>query len=526
MSPKKEYGDFQTPDHLAKRVVTIVDKLFGRPQVVIEPTAGLGAFLQASADHWGARSEYVGFEINSKYVDLARARLSDRGIQIHQRDFFNEDWSHHLARFTHRRILIIGNPPWVTNSDLGQLGSKNLPEKSNFLGLRGFDARTGKSNFDIAEWMLIRLLDALPPAGVFAMLCKTMTARKVLRHFWKNNGGWEETRLFLIDAKAHFGVAVDACLFYVAGRRTDERVALVYPDLNPAGTPTRFGFIDGDLVSDIDTYQTHRTFDGGSTLYTWRSGLKHDAAAVMEFTRTGDKLVNGLGESVLIERDFVFPLLKSSDLGNGRSVASRAVLVTQAHTGDDTAFIRRTAPKTWAYLNQHREVLDGRKSSIYKGRPRFSVFGVGPYSFTPWKVAVSGLYKNMSFLVVPPCNERPVMVDDTCYFIGCKSKKEAELLCGLLSTMDARAFLKSLVFTDSKRPITVDVLRRLSLVELARSNGKLDELERYVSRANVSDPMDPQMFLLMESRSQYRSTRTHMREVKKGAVRTNQRTRV
>ena len=73
MSPKKEYGDFQTPDHLAKKVVTLVGKLFGTPQVVIEPTAGLGAFLQAASDHWGDRSDYIGYEINGTYVARARA---------------------------------------------------------------------------------------------------------------------------------------------------------------------------------------------------------------------------------------------------------------------------------------------------------------------------------------------------------------------------------------------------------------------------------------------------------------------
>ena len=43
----------------------------------------------------------------------------------------------------------------------------NLPEKKNFMGLRGMDARTGKSNFDIAEWMLIQLIEALPEIGGF-----------------------------------------------------------------------------------------------------------------------------------------------------------------------------------------------------------------------------------------------------------------------------------------------------------------------------------------------------------------------
>jgi hypothetical protein len=511
MSPKKEYGDFQTPDHLAKRVVTLVGELFGIPQVVIEPTAGLGAFLQAATDHWGDSSDYIGYEINNTYVNSARARLAGCRAQIHQCDFFNEDWKRHLVKGAHRRVLVLGNPPWVTNSDIGQLGGNNLPAKSNFLGLRGLDARTGKSNFDIAEWMLIRLLEALPPEGAMAMLCKTMTARKVLRHFWKCDGGREGARLFIIDAKAHFDVAVDACLFYATGTRTDERVARVYPDLDTVGTPTRFGLIDGELVSNIDAYQSHRGLDGGSSLYTWRSGLKHDAAAVMEFTRAGDRLVNGFGERVMIESDCVFPLLKSSDLGNGRTVVRRSVLVTQKHTGDDTTTIRTSAPKTWAYLTHHGEVLDGRKSSIYRDRPRFSVFGVGPYSFAPWKVAISGLYKKLSFVVVSPCDERPVMVDDTCYFIGCQSKNEAELLCSLLSTMEAKAFLSALIFTDSKRPITIDVLRRLSFSELARAHGKLEELEQYANRAKAGKAKPSQMLLLMEPRAQYltsASTRT------------------
>jgi hypothetical protein len=120
---------------------------------------------------------------------------------------------------------------------------------------------------------------------------------------------------------------------------------------------------------------------------------------------------------------------------------------------------------------QHASVLDDRKSSIYVNRPRFCVFGIGAYSFAPWKVAISGLYKRVSFVAVPPFDGRPVMVDDTCYSIPCKSKEEAEFLIELLESAPAQEFLQSLIFTDSKRPITIDVLRRLSLVELARKLG-------------------------------------------------------
>lgn len=487
MSTKREFGDFQTPEKLAQRCISLVARVFGTPDFVVEPTAGLGSFLKAAESRWGREAEYEGYELNSEYVKVARARLSTFGARILQRDFFTEDWKRNLCRPEKRRVLVVGNPPWVTNSALGQLGSDNRPTKTNFQGLRGLDARTGKSNFDISEWMLVQLIQALPESGAIAMLCKTTTARKVLRHFWTTEGGLRGSSLFHIDAKAEFGVAVDACLFVALGERTADRVATVFADLDTEAAAKRFGLVDGTLVADLDAYSAHKELSGEPSAYTWRSGIKHDAGSVMEFDVRAGELFNGLGEVVEIEDDYLFPLLKSSDLGNGRTAIRKAVLVTQKHTGENTEQIRRKAPKTWAYLMRHAAMLDDRKSSIYQSRPRFSVFGIGPYSFTPWKVAVSGLYKDISFVAVPPENDRPVMVDDTCYFISCKTKREARLILELLRSEPAITFLNSLIFRDSKRPITAEVLRRVSLEALARKLGMLSLLESFKREGVTSE---------------------------------------
>ena len=228
----------------------------------------------------------------------------------------------------------------------------------------------------------------------------------------------------------------------------------------------------------------------------------------MEFSRDGDTLINGLNEAVDLEDNYLFPLLKSSDLGNCRIAIRKFVLVTQKHIGDDTSIIQSVAPKTWAYLERHSEKLDGRKSSIYRNRPRFSVFGIGSYAFAPWKVAISGLYKSFCFVVVPPWDQRPVMVDDTCYSIPCQSEEEAILLHWLLSSDMAMDFLRSLVFIDSKRPITVDALRRISFVELARALGKLVDLERFIQSEPISEDNGRQMTLLMEPKQEYQLMRS------------------
>ena len=45
----------------------------------------------------------------------------------------------------------------------------------------------------------------------------------------------------------------------------------------------------------------------------------------------------------------------------------------------------------WSYLQAHGARFARRKSSIYHGQPPFALFGIGPYSFAPFKVAILNL---------------------------------------------------------------------------------------------------------------------------------------
>jgi hypothetical protein len=53
------------------------------------------------------------------------------------------------------------------------------------------------------------------------------------------------------------------------------------------------------------------------------------------------------------------------------------------------------------------------------------------------------------------------MFDDTVYFLGFESKKEAEGVLSALENKDAQEFLSSLIFWDEKRPIKTSVLNQL-----------------------------------------------------------------
>jgi hypothetical protein len=60
------------------------------------------------------------------------------------------------------------------------------------------------------------------------------------------------------------------------------------------------------------------------------------------------------------------------------------------------------------------------------------------------------------------------MLDDTGYFIPCHSEAEARHLASILNSDVAAEFFKAFIFWDAKRPITVDVLRKLNIHALAR----------------------------------------------------------
>ena len=464
-SKKVEFGDFQTPDDLARRVCELLRHSGISPGAVIEPTCGTGVFLRAAIDSFPECGQFVGFEINREYAEVANQSLR---AEVHCENFFEKDWTRELDG-RHEPVLVLGNPPWVTNSTIGAINGTNLPVKSNFQRLDGFDAITGKSNFDISEWMLTRMLECLSGRNaVMAMLCKTSVARKVLRCAWTADLQIARSSIYAIDAEKHFGASVDACLLVCCLHPgSSAKECVVHTDLDASRTASTFGLHRGRLVADLDAIKRYGWLYGKSPT-RWRSGIKHDCSRVMELRpRGGDDFENGLGEVVSLERTFLYPMLKSSELMKEKPTPTRYMLVTQRAVGDDTSRIERQAPRTWDYLQSHAEALDGRASSIYRNRPRFSVFGVGGYSFAQWKVAISGFYKRLDFRCVGPVNEKPVVLDDTCYFLPCRTESDALVLAALLNSNAAQGLLRSFLFWDEKRPVTIQVLADLNLGRLA-----------------------------------------------------------
>lgn len=486
---RKEFGDFQTPLSLARQICVSVGRTYPNVATIIEPTCGKGSFVLSALETYACASEIIGFDINQDYLDQAKASLQNSNCiksSLQRRDFFKIDWEEIVGRLR-EPILFIGNPPWITNAGIGALKGANLPEKRNFQKLSGIDAKTGKSNFDISEYMLIKIAEALRgKSGMMAMIVKSATARKFLLHAWKHGLCIHDCRFMKIDAKKEFGASVDAgvliCRFDSRETATGARTCSIYDSLMGELPAKSIGYDQGTLIANAEKY-LELSHLSGSGAYRWRSGIKHDCSLVMELKPNQGGLINGLGQKVSLEDDYLYPLYKSSDIANGRTqVVRRHVIVTQKTVGDNTGQIAINAPRTWAYLKEHEQKFRDRKSSIYKNRADFAIFGVGPYSFAPWKVAISGLYKKLEFCIVPPGDEKPSMVDDTVYFLPCDSAEEARIISEILNSEVCREFYSSFIFWDSKRPITFSVLNQLDLIKAAKHLNMLPRLARCMEK--------------------------------------------
>lgn len=495
------YGDWQTPASLAEKVCENHISRYGNPDIVIEPTCGLGAFVFAALEKFPDVSEIHALEINPHYTAELKLKLllnalrtslrKHPDIYIYNGDFFTFDFSAIITESRKRNLnlAIIGNPPWVTNSRQGRNNSDNIPLKKNIYGLKGIDAITGKSNFDISEYITLELLKVSQHnRGGISFLLKNSVIRNILMKQHSEHIHIGDIEQQAIDASSEFNVSVDASCF---SARLDCRPAMTcgIRDLYTNSYIREYGWVNNAFVSDAELYCKYSKYDSCSG-YTWRSGIKHDCSAVLELTLSDGVYRNGFGETVDIEDDMIYPLLKSSDINRFKENGFRKyIIVTQRRTGEDTSVLKYTHPLTYSYLTRYEAAFAGRKSSIYKGKDKFSVFGVGDYTFKPYKILVSSLYKTVNFILVSQHGGKPIIVDDTCYQLDFDNQTEAANAYEALNSTEIQSLLKALMFKDAKRVVTKNLLMRLDLTRICREKGATE------ANPAAKDCLNPQLSL-------------------------------
>lgn len=474
---RRAYGDFQTNENLSSKIINRIQDSGFSPEFILEPTCGKGMFLVNSLKIFKEVKQLIGIEIYYPYVLETKFKILNTflenqnqckpKIEIIHADIFQYSLKELSKTTKNLKTLIIGNPPWVTNAELGSINSKNLPKKSNFKKHNGIDAITGKGNFDIGEYISMMMLQLFHEHdGLIAFLVKNTVVKNILVNQKRRQFKIGQIEKLSIDAKQEFNVSVNACLFQATFNQKSG-FTCVEKNFYTNEQQTTFGWYNEKFVYSVEKYLKVKAIDGKCS-FVWRQGVKHDCSKIMELNRVNEHFTNGLKEEVFLEKDLLYGLLKSADLKHELVNSYRkTTIITQKKIGQDTSFIKKNHPKTFAYLDKNRAYFDKRKSIIYKGKPPFSIFGIGKYSFAKYKVAIAGMYKRTTFSLVLPENEKPLMLDDTCYFIGFDNLQDAQIAQKLLNSPLVQDFLASIIFQDAKRSITKDVLMRIDLEQTA-----------------------------------------------------------
>jgi 16S rRNA A1518/A1519 N6-dimethyltransferase RsmA/KsgA/DIM1 with predicted DNA glycosylase/AP lyase activity len=441
-----------------------------KPSMVLEPTFGTGHFIEGAINKFTDLEAIFGIEINPFYFSTTQNKfIANKKIKLYNSDIFTFDFNQLKSLISiNDELLIIGNPPWVTNSQLSVVNSSNIPHKSNFKTLPGIDAITGKGNFDISEFIITLLLTEFSLYNcTLAMLCKTIVCKNIIRDIQKYNFSFSSADMFVFNAKSVFNVNCDASLLVIRLGKTTSTVCNVF-DFKTNTKIRQFGWKNGLFCSDLSINTLEDNIDGHCQL-EWRQGIKHDCSKVMELVSLDNSyFLNGLGDKIRLNiGDYIFPLVKSSDIKSFEIINTRKyVIVPQKFVNEDTSHISQNDTDLWQYLLKYQSLLNARRSIIYRKSPKFSVFGVGDYSFAKYKVGLSGFYKEPIFALIS--GTEPIMLDDTCYFLSFDDITDAIITTALLNSPTCKSLLKSLAFLDSKRPYTKEILKRIDLLKLSK----------------------------------------------------------
>jgi len=69
----------------------------------------------------------------------------------------------------------------------------------------------------------------------------------------------------------------------------------------------------------------------------------------------------------------------------------------------------------------------------------------------------------LDFRLVGELNDKPVVFDDTVYFLSFDTEEQAQKVLYTLLSQNVQDFFSSMIFWDEKRPIKTSILNRLNL---------------------------------------------------------------
>jgi hypothetical protein len=162
-----------------------------------------------------------------------------------------------------------------------------------------------------------------------------------------------------------------------------------------------------------------------------------------------------------IEKEAVYPLLCGADMRRWKAVPSKSILLLYSPDQPKKALpldcVQSRFPKAYDFVSRFREQLESRKEYHRWGcsGPFYEVYRIGPYTFSPIKVAWqhTGYRKALNVSVVDDRGRRPAIPDQKVILIPFDNFDEAHYVCAFLSSSVTAALLDRYLGTDASTHI-------------------------------------------------------------------------
>ncbi len=420
---KRKFGAVFTPANWAKK---LVEKHFFKAWLdgatVLDPTAGEGVFLKAFLNiarerGIGLTGERVnrlfGIELNQEYVhNFHRAVATEFSVKFPKANFTQGDIF--FQRKEIKADLLIGNPPWVNFSDLEEGYKEKIKHLFIHFGLvkNPKDLLLGNARTDIATLVVAKVLHSNLNENGRAIFFLPLS-------IFQNDGANQEFRNYNIRG---IDFAVKDILDF-NGEKIFEDILGRYGVAHFQRDKKQKFPINYHILQN-GTWETHRArplftltdpltvFDdaeaeGRLTNFQKislpqscqpRQGLNtcgaNDVFFFSEYEVLADnkvRLKNKLGDDIVVNKQYVFPLTVSTTLTSFNPKPQKVVLVPHFENGKpiDLETLKKDEA-LFKYLSKYRSLLENRKGIlintwITKGF-WWALMGVGEYSFASYKV--------------------------------------------------------------------------------------------------------------------------------------------
>lgn len=281
-----------------------------------------------------------------------------------------------------------------------------------------------------------------------------------------------------------------------------------YPDPS-SGDPT-------DIWVLVPKGQPIRAINLGKNPYEVRHGVVNDLNSVFfikinRLQSSGLISISNMSDlgkrkvrkvTVDIEPDLVYPVIKPRHVKKWHITGYYHMIVPQRkHGADNESILRVKYKSTYRYLNLFKGKLLSRSSRWFKGKPFYSLFGIGPYTFKNYKVVWSAIGYLPSFSVVskvkdPYIGTKVYIPDNTIGYLPFDSEDEAHYVCAILNSSIVYSWFDRRS-AKSKWGISIGMIRSIPIPDFDpnnpahRSLSNLSKLAHKVAKVGKNKVLKP-----------------------------------